>query len=183
MRLYIDYFLTLFVCKYNRFTRESLVFSGLHTRAVICHDKSMKIHIVTVGEPKLAYAKDGFELYRSRLTHYHHVRVTHIADKKAYDTDTLLKAAQGSYLAVLDISGRQMSSEQLAHFLEIHAVRSRDVCFMIGGPEGLPSGVRAQADELISLSSLTFPHDLAMLVLSEALYRASTISAGSKYHK
>ena len=58
-----------------------------------------------------------------------------------------------------------------------------ELAFCIGGDEGLSSAVKTRANELWSLSALTFPHDLAQLVLLEALYRASTISAGVKYHK
>ena len=143
----------------------------------------MKLHIITVGEPKLAYAQAGWNEYLKRLGHYHSVRVTHIADKWAYNTSHLLEAAGRAYKIALVIDGAQLESAELANFLEKRALEGREVCCMIGGPEGLPPDVAQHADFRLSLSKLTFPHDLAMVVLLEALYRASTISAGQPYHK
>lgn len=143
----------------------------------------MRLHIVTVGTPKLAYAKAGWDEYLSRLKHYHTVRVTHIADKYAYDPAHLLQACGSAYKVALVIDGKQFTSHELAAFLDKRALDAREVCLLIGGPEGLPGEVIQQADLQLGLSRLTFPHDLAMVVLLEALYRASTISAGIPYHK
>lgn len=143
----------------------------------------MKIHIITVGAPKLAYAKIGWEEYAHRLERYHQVRVTHLADKVAYDSKRILQAAGNAYTVGLIIEGKQLSSPQLAAFLEQRSLEGREVCFLVGGPEGLPTKVRNQVDLAWSFSDLTFPHDLAMVILAEALYRASTIHAGHPYHK
>lgn len=143
----------------------------------------MKIHILTIGQPKLPYAKAGWEEYFNRLKHYHQLRVTHLNDKKAYDAASILEAAGNAYKVGLIIEGRNFSSPELAAFLDQKAQEGREVCFMIGGPEGLPQEVQGKMDLAWSFSRLTFPHDLAMVVLVEALYRASTISAGQPYHK
>jgi 23S rRNA (pseudouridine1915-N3)-methyltransferase len=143
----------------------------------------MKIHIVTVGEPKLAYAISGWQEYLGRLKHYHTLRVTHIPDKYAYDQKYLAHAAGTAYKVALVIDGKQMTSRELAAFLDKRAVEAREVCLLIGGPEGLPAGTIAAADLQLGLSRLTFPHDLAMVILAETLYRASTIQAGQPYHK
>lgn len=143
----------------------------------------MKLHIVTVGEPKLQYAQAGWAEYLKRLRRFHQVRVTHLADKWAYDVTHLLQAAGSAYKVGLIIEGTELSSPELANFLEKRALEGREVCFIIGGPEGLPSEVQEQMDWQWSFSKLTFPHDLAMVVLVEALYRASTIAAGHPYHK
>lgn len=71
----------------------------------------------------------------------------------------------------------------LARFLAKRSQEGREVSFIIGGPEGLPEEVINTADHKLSLSELTFPHDLAMVVLLEALYRASTINSNHPYHK
>jgi 23S rRNA (pseudouridine1915-N3)-methyltransferase len=142
----------------------------------------MRVHIITVGAPKLTYAKVGWGEYFGRLKHYHQLRVTHIADKHN-DAAHILEAAAGSHLVALVIDGPQLASEELAAFLDKRALESREVSFIIGGPEGLPAEVINHADTQLSLSRLTFPHDLAMVVLLEALYRASTINAGQPYHK
>ena len=143
----------------------------------------MKLHIITIGTPKLAYARAGWEEYLARLKHYHNVRVTHVADKRANDAGYILQAAGNAHKAALVIDGTQLSSPELAVFLEKRAQEGRELCLLIGGPEGLPPAVTDTADTHWSLSKLTFPHDLAMVVLLEALYRASTITAGQPYHK
>lgn len=143
----------------------------------------MRIHIITVGQPKLAYAKAGWEEYYKRLQHYHAVRVTHVPDKHAYDATYFKLAAGNAYTVVLVIDGKQYTSPELANFLETRALDSREVCFIIGGPEGLPTETIAAANGNMGLSRLTFPHDLAMVILLETLYRSSTIQAGLPYHK
>jgi 23S rRNA (pseudouridine1915-N3)-methyltransferase len=141
----------------------------------------MKLHIVTVGEPKLAYARAGWEEYTKRL--HHQLRITHVPDKHAYDAAYLSSIAGSAYTVALAIEGKQYSSPELAAFLEKRALDSREVCLLVGGPEGLPQPVIDNADLAWSFSKLTFPHDLAMVILAESLYRASTITAGQPYHK
>jgi 23S rRNA (pseudouridine1915-N3)-methyltransferase len=143
----------------------------------------MKLHIVTVGAPKLAYARAGWEEYIKRLQHYHTVRVTHVPDKWAYDAAHVLLAAGAAYKVALVIDGPQLTSPQLAAWLEKRSMDGRELCLLVGGPDGLPAEVVGQADMQLGLSKLTFPHDLAMVVLAEALYRASTIAAGQPYHR
>jgi len=142
----------------------------------------MKLHIVTVGQPKLDYAKRGWAEYWARLGHYHQLRATHIPDKQD-NAASILKTAGNSYKVALVIDGRQLSSPELARFLDKRAIEAREVCFIIGGPDGLPEEVIEQSDYRLSLSRLTYPHDLAMVVLLETLYRASTIAAGQPYHR
>lgn len=143
----------------------------------------MKIHLVTVGKPKLSYAKSGWEEYLARLTRYHAVRITHLADKHAYDAAKFREVTKGSFVVGLIIDGQELSSSGLAEFLQERELAAREVSFVIGGPEGLPAEFREEVDYAWSFSKLTLPHDLAMVVLLEALYRATTINAGQPYHK
>lgn len=142
----------------------------------------MKLHIITIGEPKLAYARGGWAEYWKRLAHYHQIRVSHIADKHN-DTEHILMAAAGSYKIGLIIDGEQLSSPELSQFLDKRSLEGRELSFVIGGPDGLPAQVIDQLDYKWSFGKLTLPHDLAMVVLLETLYRASTISAGQPYHR
>jgi 23S rRNA (pseudouridine1915-N3)-methyltransferase len=142
----------------------------------------VKLHIVTNGKPKLTYAKQGWEEYIVRLRRLHDVRITHLADKYSDDAEKILGATGDSYRVGLIIEGTQLTSRQLATFLEQRALEGKELCFVIGGPDGLPSLVQAAMDVRLSFSKLTFPHDLAMIVLAEALYRASTINKGLPYH-
>jgi 23S rRNA (pseudouridine1915-N3)-methyltransferase len=143
----------------------------------------MKLHIVTVGKPKLAYAVTGWDEYLSRLKRLHTVRVTQLGDKHAYDEGRLREVTAGTTVVALEIFGTEHTSESLASFLEKLELQAREVSFVIGGPEGLPQPIRDAADFQWSLGRLTLPHDLAMVVTLEALYRASTINAGLPYHK
>lgn len=142
----------------------------------------MKIHLVTIGEPKLTYAQAGWAEYTKRLGYFHQLRTTHIADKQN-TAEHILATAGNAYKIALVIDGSQLSSPELASFLESQAQAGRELCFIIGGPDGLQPEVISDADKQLSLSQLTFPHDLAMVVLAEALYRASTIAAGHPYHR
>jgi 23S rRNA (pseudouridine1915-N3)-methyltransferase len=143
----------------------------------------MKLRIITIGKPKLAYAASGWTEYHGRLERLHTMQTVHLNDKYVNDAAKILEAAAGTYKVVLEITGKQLSSPELADFLEKRELASRETSFIIGGPEGLPQEVIGKADFKWSLSALTFPHDLAMIVLLESLYRASTIRAGLPYHK
>ncbi len=143
----------------------------------------MKINLVTVGRPKLEYAKRGFDEYFTRFSRLHTVRHTAVADKYAYDAGYILDATKATTRIILEIAGTEYTSEQLAAFLRKRELESREISFIIGGPEGLPQAVRDAADYQWSLGRLTLPHDLAMVVTLEALYRASTINARLPYHK
>jgi 23S rRNA (pseudouridine1915-N3)-methyltransferase len=143
----------------------------------------MKIQIVTVGKPKLEYAKQGFEEYFTRFSRLHTVHHIVIADKYAYDANYILEATKGTVRVILEITGTEYTSELLADFMRKRELESREVSLIIGGPEGLPQAVRDMADYQWSLGRLTLPHDLAMVVTLEALYRASTINARLPYHK
>jgi 23S rRNA (pseudouridine1915-N3)-methyltransferase len=143
----------------------------------------VKLHIITVGKPKLAYAVTGWDEYLGRLQRLHAVRITQLADKYAYDSVKFREVTAGSFVVVLEIAGRNLTSHQLADFLRERELEAREVSLVIGGPDGLPTDIRAAANYQWSLSRLTFPHDLAMVVTLEALYRASTINARLPYHR
>lgn len=96
----------------------------------------------------------------------------------------LQKLKPGDHVIAMTIPGKQHSSPELAEMLEQHRLRgvSRTV-FIIGGSLGLGKNVLERADEEMSMSRMTFPHQLARVMLLEQLYRAAKITAGEKYHK
>ncbi len=142
----------------------------------------MKIHFVTVGAPSLAFAREGFLIYTKRISQFHKIKITHLKEKNA--TGQMLKIMQKSFAVVLDERGKEFTSIELAKFLDTKAVSGvSEITFLIGGPDGHSEQVKSEADLLWSLSKLTFAHDLAMLLLSEAIYRASTINANHPYHR
>jgi 23S rRNA (pseudouridine1915-N3)-methyltransferase len=81
------------------------------------------------------------------------------------------------------VEGKQCSSEELAEKLDEISQRTSDVCFIIGSSFGLSDAVKQRADMRLSVSKLTFPHQLMRVILLEAVYRAFNIQKGTKYHK
>lgn len=93
-------------------------------------------------------------------------------------SDDILPKLKGT-VVVLDERGKQRSSEELAAFLK----KQEEVTFVVGAAEGVPAEVKTKADVLLSFSKMTFPHELARVLLAEQVYRAFTILKGEKYHK
>lgn len=145
----------------------------------------MRLHLITVGEPKLAYARLGWDEYAKRLRRYHKVQVSRVSGKSQQaESEAIQKAAGRAPLILLDPRGKQFSSEKLSAYLDTQALAGHgELALAVGGPDGHTAELRAGAFALWSLGELTLPHDLAMLVLVEALYRAATISAGEPYHR
>ena len=142
----------------------------------------MRIKIITIGEPKLSFAREGFEEYIKRLNVYHKIQVVHLKDGS--DDKKIIDVIGNLFCVVLDEKGKEFTSKELSIFLEQKAVQSvGEICFVIGGPDGHGEEIKKRADYLWSFGKMTLPHDLAMVVLVEALYRASTISAGHPYHR
>src|SRR5574341_1033589 len=114
--------------------------------------------------------------FEKRLPKYCRFEVFELKDSaKASDFLPKLKG----HVVGLDAAGIQLSSEQLADFLKQHS----EVTFVIGPPQGLSSEVKKECKTLLSLSRMTFPHDLARVILAEQVYRAFTILKGEKYNK
>ena len=96
----------------------------------------------------------------------------------------MLRVAGRAPIIALDPRGAAWTSEEVAAYIGKQGVQGTgELAFCIGGPDGHSGELRARARALWSLSNLTLPHDLAMVVMSEALYRAATISAGEPYHR
>lgn len=130
----------------------------------------MRIYLIAVGKPTQEYSALIRE-YEKRLPKYCTFEAREVKDDKE-----LLKVNMKGIVVALDRNGKQMTSEALADFLS----KQQDVTFVIGGPEGLPA---IRADLRISFSPLTFPHQLARLMITEQIYRAFTILKKEQYHK
>lgn len=158
----------------------------------------MKINIVAAGKIKEKYLQMGIAEFMKRLPPYADVKITEIAEEKMKDNpsaaekektlaaegERLLKQVpQGSYLFVLDVYGKQISSEELSEKIDALALQGNsNLTFLIGGAFGLSEEVRKAADEKISFSRMTFTHQMVRLLLVEQIYRAFKISRGEKYH-
>lgn len=140
----------------------------------------LRVSVLCLGRLKEPYYADACREYCKRLGAYCKIEVTELPE----DGDIAGRIPKGAYTVALCIEGRKLSSEALAEKLEDLANRGVSrICFLIGGSEGLPQAVKAQADFSLSMSDMTFPHHLARVMLLEQLYRAFSINAGAKYHK
>lgn len=155
----------------------------------------MKIHFVFVGKTAFPEIQRGLDRYLERIGRYvrvevHVVRAERIGPKS---DEALVMEREGrrivdvvsgkGILVVWDERGVPLSSEGYAAFLERSAKEGRDLWMVVGGPLGLSNGVRGMAHHVFSLSAMTFPHDLARLLVAEQTYRALSILRGEPYHR
>jgi len=150
----------------------------------------MKHELVFLGKTKKSFIAKGVEEYSARLKHYTSISIVILKGKgKTFlkeDQGALLLQAvpPGAIIVALDSKGIQFSSESFAKKIAGWELRGiKRVSYLIGGPDGLSSQVIGSADLLLSLSKMTFTHDMVRMFLIEQLYRAYTIKAGEKYHK
>ncbi|WP_303720449.1 23S rRNA (pseudouridine(1915)-N(3))-methyltransferase RlmH [Malonomonas rubra] len=155
----------------------------------------MKLRLVCVGKLAVSWQREAAADYAERLQRYFPLEIVELKEEKGGrrgDVPNLLKregerilekVPLRSYLIVLDERGRSVGSEQLAERLESEMLHGgRDWCLVIGGPYGLDPEVRQRADLLLSLSKMTFTHQMARLFLLEQLYRSCTILRNEPYH-
>ena len=95
----------------------------------------------------------------------------------------LSRIGRDDTVVALAVSGRSLSTEELSDKLDEWRQRGRDVCFLIGGADGLAPAALARAEAVLSLSALTFPHQLVRILFTEQLYRAWTLLQGHPYHR
>jgi 23S rRNA (pseudouridine1915-N3)-methyltransferase len=139
----------------------------------------LKIRILTVGKTKEAWLEEALKEYLKRLKPILEIEFAFAKN----DAQLLDWLSRETHVIALDPAGKSLTSELFSALLfEQLQVGGARLTFVIGGPAGLPSAVR-QKSLLISLSPLTFTHQLTRLVLVEQLYRAVEIAKGSSYHK
>ena len=155
----------------------------------------MKIALLMIGKTDARYFAEAIDEYRQRLTHYVPFEMQVIPDiknakslsesqQKEREGDMLLKALQaGDYIVLLDERGKEMTSKLFASYLEkkMGSV-SRRLVFIIGGPYGFSEALYKIANEKLSLSQMTFSHQMIRLLFIEQIYRAMTILNGEPYH-
>ena len=151
-----------------------------------------KIHLLAVGKIKTAYWRDAAELYLKRLSHMVSVEESIVRDAEATlplpermetEAERLRKHHRPSdVLICMDERGASFTSEGFAAFLQKLYGSGRTPCFVVGGAFGLASSFKERADHLLALSPMTFPHELARVILLEQIYRAENILAGTGYH-
>ena len=146
----------------------------------------MKLLVLAAGKPALAYAKDGIEEYLKRLKRYGQVSLELVKAGGSEEVSArLLERSEGMHRIALDERGERLTTAELARRFEALERRGdvKTVAFLIGASDGHTPELRQKADLVLSLSSLTLQHELALVVLLEQLYRVASMRAGSPYHR
>ncbi len=142
-------------------------------------------NLLTIGRPRLAYARAGADEYLGRLAKFTTVRWTpQKSAVPAIESQTLMRASEGMFRVVLDERGKEWTSREFAERIgDWELSGRRDAALLIGGADGHSAELRQGADVLWSLSPLTLQHELALVVALEQVYRAYTLRAGLPYHR
>lgn len=160
----------------------------------------LRVNIICIGKIKEKYFTDAIAEYSKRLGAFCKFSVTELAEERiksntpnpaqideviiAEGKRILQKISPQDYVAAMCIEGKLLSSEELAQTLDNVSVSGKStIDFIIGGSYGLSNEVKTRADLRLSMSRMTFPHQLARVILSEQIYRAFEISTNGKYHK
>ncbi len=154
----------------------------------------MKMTLLTVGKTDKSWVREGLEIYTSRLKHYVTFSLTEIPELKnaaslsreqikGKEGELILKAVRPSdEVVLLDERGAEYSSLEWAKNVQGMLSSGRDVVFVIGGAYGFSEAVYQRANSKISLSRMTFSHQMVRVIFAEQLYRAFTIIKGEPYH-
>jgi 23S rRNA (pseudouridine1915-N3)-methyltransferase len=156
----------------------------------------MRLHLVFIGKTAFPEVQVGIDRYLERLRYYvptqiHLLKAEKITPKGSEDSvkekeaDRVLRLLEkGACLVIWDPCGKSMDSVTFARFLDhLRSDGAGEVYMVVGGPLGISQRLLARADFVLSLSKMTFPHDLARLMVMEQAYRAFTILKGEPYHK
>jgi 23S rRNA (pseudouridine1915-N3)-methyltransferase len=156
----------------------------------------VKIKVIAVGRTKEDWIKEGIQHYLKLLKRYVEVNLVEIKEEKvipSFSTKSVLEKEAGKILDILkqsslcitlDVKGVYKSSEDFADFFEINLNRGyKEFTFILGGPLGISPKVWKVCPVRLSLSPMTFTHEMSRVILLEQIYRAFSIIHGSKYHK
>lgn len=154
----------------------------------------VKLILLTVGKTDVSWVREGLQLYVGRLQHYVKFDLREIPELKGTSAlseelikqkegEMILKEAGNAEIILLDERGNQYRSLEFASWLQDRLNRGgRDICFVIGGAYGFSREVYEKASGKVSLSKMTFSHQMVRTIFAEQLYRAFTIIKGEPYH-
>lgn len=158
----------------------------------------MKIKVYCIGKIKEQYLKDGINEYLKRISSYSNIEIVEVNDSKVKDNpnqadidkakneegDRVLKLIKNDFLIGLDMNKQELTSEEFSKFLEKKLVEGgSNISFVIGGSYGLSDALKKRCNTSISLSKMTFLHQMTRLILLEQIYRAFKILNNETYHK
>lgn len=155
----------------------------------------VKINIVCIGKVKDKYIRDGINEFSKRLSRYANFNIVELSEEddnkgieSAISKETeriinIINKKSQSYNILLDLKGKQKSSEGMAELLEKITIQKSEINFIIGGSNGVGDELRKIVDFRLNFSLFTFPHQLMRLILAEQIYRWISINNNIKYHK
>ena len=138
-----------------------------------------------MGKIKEKYLVDLINDYKTRISKYHPIQIIEVADSTIEEEkNSLLKyIKEKDYVIGLDLHGKMLSSEEFAKKIDTTFISYSVITFVIGGSLGIHEDFKKKCNELISFSSLTFPHGLFRGILLEQIYRSFKINHHESYHK
>ena len=155
----------------------------------------MHIRLIAVGDRQPGWVDDAVKIYTARFPREWQFKIEQVATARrskknkseqameAESAQILSRIRKTEQVILLDERGKQMTSQQLAGKLGDWQSDGRDLCFVIGGPDGVAPSCRERADSSWSLSQLTLPHGLARVLFAEQMYRAWALQTGHPYHR
>ncbi|MBR1727901.1 MAG: 23S rRNA (pseudouridine(1915)-N(3))-methyltransferase RlmH [Selenomonadaceae bacterium] len=146
----------------------------------------MKINILTIGKLKEKYLIDALNEYRKRLKNFCTLEIIELLEQRTIDLEgemLLKRISPESFKIILDIHGKEISSEEFAKKISDLALNGQsNLTFVIGGAFGISEELRQAADFKLSLSKMTFTHQMTRLILIEQIYRSFKIIHNEPYH-
>ena len=151
----------------------------------------IRIKLVCVGNLKEKFWEDAISEYSKRLSKFCKLEIVEVKEQNKYDDIEKIKQLEGQGILsqlegkvyLLDLEGREVTSEVFASLIREDEISSSTICFVIGGSYGVDSAVKQKIKDKISFGKMTYPHNLARVVLIEQIYRDFMINSGAKYHK
>jgi 23S rRNA (pseudouridine1915-N3)-methyltransferase len=145
----------------------------------------VRVRIIAVGTRMPAWVATAYEEYTRRLRTTMRVDLEElpVGKSKADEQKRFLERVGDDYLVALDEHGKSLTTLELASWLSQRQQDGRNLCFVIGGPDGLGPEILRKADLRWALSALTFPHAMVRVILAEALYRAHSVLHNHPYHR
>lgn len=143
-----------------------------------------RIRLVCVGKASKPFVRDGIAEYLKRIKGFYEFSVVEIAEKLTVqkECDAVLEHLRGSANVLLDVEGETVSSPEFAEIIRAAHDTSDEITFVIGGASGVDARVKARCKR-VSFGRVTYPHQIARLLLTEQIYRAATILNRLPYHK
>jgi 23S rRNA (pseudouridine1915-N3)-methyltransferase len=145
----------------------------------------VRVRIIAVGTRMPEWVTTAYDDYTRRLRSAMRVdlEVIAVGKSKADEERSLLEKAGDDFLVALDEHGKSLTTVELSKWLAQRIQDGRNLCFVIGGPDGLGTAILARASMRWSLSTLTFPHAMVRVILAEQLYRAHSVLQNHPYHR